>query len=329
MHGSTPGGLRIAGLLMAAALGVAATSHTSLALAAPSRTPKVAPQAAAAPPAPRVTPEAGLAISRSAAAGRLIRDFRSRSDGGYDYFDPQDRFRVRITADGRVSFRTTPPNRELDVCTEDERCVSDNEVVKFVRGTSRWRRAPSMSEYGSVLQSGAASPDTPHPMLDPSPDGETPSRLLHGLGGRLGPTLLSERVKAEFLRDTFEFRLDLARQAERRRLVAEGAQLAESLDRIWRDERMSLVSRRELLFERWDRCLDAVQPSASLDPVDEFAAPLREMRDKAAAESRRQVLRFIRERAPAGSDAVYTPEELRRLNARRRCREAFAPYAAS
>ena len=53
---------------------------------------------------------------------------------------------------------------------------------------------------------------------------------------------------------------------------------------------------------------------------------MEELRHRAAAEARRQILRFIRARAPAGSDVAYTSEELHRFNAHRRSRERFAPY---
>ena len=56
--------------------------------------------------------------------------------------------------------------------------------------------------------------------------------------------------------------------------------------------------------------------------------PLKELRHRAAAETRREVLRLIREHAPAGSNAAYSREERRRLNSRRRCLQAFAPYDA-
>ncbi len=321
-QGSVPG-RRFAVALCAAAAAAAAAP----AVAALPPAPEVAHEVAAAPPAPHVTPEAGLAISRSAAADRLISDFKARSDGGYDYFDPQGRFRARITADGRVSFRSAAPTHDHRVCSEHEKCGPANHVVEFIRGTSRWQRAPTTSEYGSVLQSPPASPATARPVSDPSPDDETSSPLLFGVGGRFVHSLLSDRVKAEFLRDTFDFRLGLARKAERRRLVAERSKLEDTLELIWRDGRLPLARRRELLFERWDTCVN-LQPSSPSSAVDEFAAPLRELRHRAAIEARREVLRFIRERAPAGSSAAYTREEQRRLNARRRCRELFAPYNA-
>jgi hypothetical protein len=282
--------------------------------------------AVAGPPAPRVTPEAGLAISRSAADDRRLGDFKARSDGGYDYLDPQRRFRATISADGRVQFRKTAPIRKLGICTDRQYCESARGVLGFLRDPSRWRKEPTTNDYGAALHGAAGSPSTAHLSIAPSPGGGVPSPLLFGVGGRFGPSLLSDRIKAEFLRDTFELRLSLARKAERRRLVAALAGLEDSLERIWRDAVTPIARRRELLFERWDECLDALPPLDDPTLADDLAGPMEELRHRAAAEARRQILRFIRARAPAGSDVAYTSEELHRFNAHRRSRERFAPY---
>ncbi|MEZ4385250.1 MAG: hypothetical protein R3A79_28235 [Nannocystaceae bacterium] len=288
----------------------------------------VAGSALAGPPAPRVTHEAGLAISRAAADDRRLGSFKARSDGGYDYLDPQRRFRARISEDGRVTFRNTSPIRELGVCTDRQTCAPVRGILGFLRDPSRWRQEPSANDYGAALHGTAGSPSTAHLSIAPSPGGGLPSPLIFGVGGRFGPSLLSDRVKADFLRDTFELRLSLARKAERRRLVAALSGIQESLERIWRDPTTPLERRRELLFERWDECLDALPPNRDPSLTDDLVAPMEELRHRAAEEARRQILRFIRDRAPQGSDAAFTAAELRRLNARRRSVETFAPYAS-
>ena len=91
---------------------------------------------------------------------------------------------------------------------------------------------------------------------------------------------------------------------------------------------VTIERRRELLFERCDERLDALPPNRDPSLADDLVAPMEELRHRAAEEARRQILRFIRDRAPQGSDAAFTAAELRRLNARRRSVETFAPYAS-
>jgi hypothetical protein len=96
-------------------------------------------------------------------------------------------------------------------------------------------------------------------------------------------------------------------QRLRRALAAWPAHLAQ----LWGTRALDARARRALLFRLWDELIETgATPEAD-----------------AAAQARAMVLRFIRLRLPAGGVDAYTAGELAELNARRRSRAAFAPYA--
>ena len=74
---------------------------------------------------------------------------------------------------------------------------------------------------------------------------------------------------------------------------------------IWGDDSISIVERRQRVFQLWDEC-DEDTP--------------------AGREARARIVRFIRELAPRGSPRAYPRAELRELNQHRRSEKPFAPY---
>ena len=70
-----------------------------------------------------------------------------------------------------------------------------------------------------------------------------------------------------------------------------------------------------MLFQLWDEC---EEPRNELDDRPEA---------KAGQRVRGHIIRFVRERLPAGSPEAFGLEELRRLNASRSSTKSFAPYA--
>lgn len=80
--------------------------------------------------------------------------------------------------------------------------------------------------------------------------------------------------------------------------------LPRRLERVWSTTARSRQARRARLFEIWDE----------MDEGDD------------GRRGRRRVIRFIRERLPAGSEHAYSDAEVERLNARRQSAEVFAPY---
>jgi len=269
----------------------------------------------------------GLAISRSAKESRRLGQFSARDDGGYDYNDPKGRFSAAIAEDGRVTFKSAVPV-EPELCMGLSVCMPTGGIGGYLLDPSQWVQTPSVNRLGAALHGTVGDPTTAHMSLAPRADAGMPTVVGLGLGVRIGRSRLSNRVKAEFLKDTFELRLRLAAEAERRRLLDALAGLSSRLERVWRG-RMTAEQRRELLFELWDECLEAFEPEEDEVGVrgeDDMIGSLIELRSQAAAEARREILRFIRRSVPPGSDEAYTPSELRRLNQRRRSREPFAPY---
>src|SRR5690606_28685987 len=62
------------------------------------------------------------------------------------------------------------------------------------------------------------------------------------------------RLKAKLLKATFEMRLGMAIDFQKRQLDKRLSRLDGELDKIWADERRDLSARKELLFQRWDEC---------------------------------------------------------------------------
>ncbi|NVB37778.1 hypothetical protein G6O69_08030 [Pseudenhygromyxa sp. WMMC2535] len=138
------------------------------------------------------------------------------------------------------------------------------------------------------------------------------------------------RAKYTLLKATFEMRLGMAVNFQKRQLKKRLRRLEKDLDKLWADERRDLPARRELLFQRWDECIepdDAEQEAAALPGfADSNAAELDEARRDAAGEARETIIGFIRENAPKGSPQAYTASELADMNRRRASTAKFSPY---
>jgi hypothetical protein len=94
-----------------------------------------------------------------------------------------------------------------------------------------------------------------------------------------------------------------------RRIARALARLPGELEALWRRTDMGASERREILFQLWDDLLEGEGPE-----------------ENAAARAREEILRFIGRALPSGSGDAYSPDELARLNARRKSRASFAPY---
>lgn len=137
------------------------------------------------------------------------------------------------------------------------------------------------------------------------------------------------RLKAALLKATFEMRLGMAIDFQKRQLDKRLSRLDSELDKIWADERRDLSSRKELLFQRWDECdepedADAGAELPGFGPVEN--SELDDARQGAAASARKQILKFIREHAPKGSTEAFTAAELADMNRRRASKQKFNPY---
>jgi hypothetical protein len=136
------------------------------------------------------------------------------------------------------------------------------------------------------------------------------------------------RLKAALLKATFEMRLGMAVDFQKRQLDKRLSRLESELDKIWADERRDLIARRELLFQRWDECDEPDEVTGSELPG--FGAvensDLDDARHDAAASARERILKFIREHAPKGSAEAFTASEIADMNRRRASKQKFNPY---
>jgi hypothetical protein len=137
------------------------------------------------------------------------------------------------------------------------------------------------------------------------------------------------RLKAALLKATFDMRLGMAIDFQKRQLDKRLSRLDGELDKIWADERRDLPSRKELLFQRWDEC-DEPEDAAATAELPGFGAvensELDDARQDAAASARKRILKFIREHAPKGSGEAFTAAELADMNRRRASKQKFDPY---
>ncbi len=284
------------------------------------------------PPSPRISAEDGLAISRSARDDRRLGTFTPREDGGLDYEDPKGRFRAQIAEDGKVTFRGDSPVQSVTTFSFDRHGgIPLRGLSSYLRDPEQWKRKPSANDLGSALHGGVADPLTRHLSTVEKTEERIPGQLFLGFGARFGRPVFSDRMKAEFLRDTFEMRLDMAVKAERRRISRALRDLEGQLSELWGTTALPPEERRRLLFELWDECLERLQPVADaegtdLAELDDLGSNNDERRLRAATEARRRILSFIRLVLPRGSASAYTDDELRRLNRRRLSREPFQPY---
>ena len=108
-----------------------------------------------------------------------------------------------------------------------------------------------------------------------------------------------------FMRETEEVRARLEAEHRGREMSRGLSRLPGRLEGIWGTARRSTEARRARIFSIWDEMTED---------------------DESGREARAIVLRWIRERLPAGSEDAFTAEEIRRFNASRESREEFAPY---
>jgi hypothetical protein len=135
------------------------------------------------------------------------------------------------------------------------------------------------------------------------------------------------RIKAALLKATFEMRLGMAIDFQKRQLDKRLSRLDSELDDIWADQRRDLPARKELLFQRWDECDEPEVVEADLPGFGAVeSSELDDARQDAAASARTRILKFIREHAPKGSAEAFTAAELADMNRRRASTQKFDPY---
>ncbi|MCA9712125.1 MAG: hypothetical protein KDK70_40185, partial [Myxococcales bacterium] len=172
---------------------------------------------------------------------------------------------------------------------------------------------------GGAAQVEAATETIPNGPYGPPP-------ILMTFGGRMGGLAdlalrrgqrKQTRAKEAFLERTAPLRAALARQHARARQQAALGALGQELATMWRDSTRSEVERKRAVFELWDECEESIAGGSEADAE----------RGAAAEEARRRIERFVRRVAPPGSAMAYSADDLARLNAGRRSRQRFEPYA--
>lgn len=261
----------------------------------------------AEPPPPRLP--AGYRPAGPRASQHLIR----RADGSYEHRDRSSGFVATIHADGEVTFRRVP------------RIEPQSPTILGFDWRGRPKRPDDerFNEVPNTLVHRGAGPDSKHdPVVEYGPYGAPP--ILAGVGLRMGglADLLTRgktaRARREFLDDTAPLRARLRAEYQRVREREALAALGERLRSIWSDPTLDAATKRRRIFELWDDCVEA-----GPTPSTEDAA-----RAQASAKARRVIEAFVRREAPAASREAFAPAELRRLNAARRSRASFDPYAA-
>jgi hypothetical protein len=141
------------------------------------------------------------------------------------------------------------------------------------------------------------------------------------------------RLKAKLLKATFEMRLGMAVNFQKKQIDKRLHRLDGELGKIWADERRGLGDRKELLFQRWDECDEPDESSSDAQlpgfgPVEnpKLGSELDDARHHAAADARKRILKFIREHAPQSSTEAFTAAEIADMNRRRVSKQKFSPY---
>jgi hypothetical protein len=240
----------------------------------------------------------------------VVYRIRRRDGGGYIY--DADVFDALIARDGTVSFR------------------DDHGMLNLLLPIAAPQRLPpgTPTLEGSIKQvlarpgtavataaTGATTGTRPRVVLEicESKSCVDPERLTTLLGAtfdisdeisRLAGDDPYRAQKAGFLRATADWRLGLTRAQRDREAQAALASQERQLQAIWSNRRYTPAERRHLLFNLWLE-MDRDSPDG-----------------RRGADG---VIWFIRRKLPAGSQAAFTPEELRVMNAAA-APLLFAPY---
>ncbi|MCE9577444.1 MAG: hypothetical protein K8W52_30125 [Deltaproteobacteria bacterium] len=146
---------------------------------------------------------------------------------------------------------------------------------------------------------------------------DKPNLQVHGLGATFDATDWAMRsvgqdpygsAKLAFLDRTRDQRVEIGKAYQRAQLARSTALMQANLDRLWATT-PGLAARKQAIFELWDECLE----TGTTEQID------------GGTQARAQLARFVQTRLTGGD--AFTIEELAHLNAHRRSRARFAPYA--
>ncbi|MEE9385958.1 MAG: hypothetical protein V3V08_21310 [Nannocystaceae bacterium] len=135
------------------------------------------------------------------------------------------------------------------------------------------------------------------------------------------PLSATMRLRTVFLRRTFELRLTLVENWQRKQNVRALVELAETLNAIWASSKSTATEKRATIFQLWLEC-DANPTPGALDAL----SGVDKLRRKAAREARRRIEASIRRHAPRGSRPGYNDAQIRAWNKMVTDGRPFSPY---
>ncbi len=274
-----------------------------------------------------------------------------RSDGGFTYRGVEgERFDAIIHADGTVEFEVDPSFQlKADGACVIFSCVT-REMTTSAKQPGRQRAdavKKAIAQTLTTIGAGAAAslagtptatlvspglnyltrPNVPQPISGfgaaARPVKGAVTGTVYGRYGYLPPPHAAMRG---FLERTFEFRVELVKQADARRVAEQLSRLEPELAKAW-SEAKTTAARHGLVLDAWDGIGAPTELHSDREVAAEAARELEGKRDDARARGREIILDFVHSRAPEGSADAFSPGELARYNAGRAAAERFEPYA--
>jgi hypothetical protein len=262
----------------------------------------------APPPAPRPVAELGEHAGEGGVMQQLVR----RSDGGYEHANRRAGFRATIHADGTVTFR-------------DFAVTHGNVKVMGIDLTTGEAQVPDGSTPSNTLVRPQTLGDLGDDLLVKNgPYGPPP--IIASAGGRvagiadLAAATRRAAEKQRFLDATEPLRTKMAEEHRRANERTALVNLDAELRAIWRAADTPVSMKKERLFQRWDECVQAPDDPATAN-ADTLA------RARAGEIARRRIEAWIRRNVPRSHADAFTKAELHEMNARRRSKGRFDPYA--
>jgi hypothetical protein len=238
--------------------------------------------------------------------------------GGGTHESDQGGFTAKVNRDGTVDL-DDKPSASIHIALPS--------LKDLGRGLAQWYEAPK-GTYGETAEAPMAKHyqltvgpttdqgDEAHPEHTPKETAKTAIiPILSGgieftdwLMRRKGIDPYASR-KLKVLDATRDERVQIGNRHRAEQLAMTPQIVQRNLRRLWAAT-PDTAARKQALFELWDECVEAGDPSIVA----------------AAAAARRLVIAFIRARFPAGGPDAFTPAELDALARTKRSKAAFQPY---
>ncbi|HEU0034384.1 MAG TPA: hypothetical protein VFQ53_27365 [Kofleriaceae bacterium] len=232
--------------------------------------------------------------------------------GGGTYRSNQGVFTAKVDADGSVKLKDA---KNLRLNFPDPRKIG--KLPKAIgNGITNWYaqedKIPTDPEREGLNKNRSSGGDT-------RPDhGQTATVPVAGGGFDLGDALMRKKgidpyasKKLAYLDSTRDERVQIGTRYKQQQLAKSTQIVQKHLDQLWARQ-PDLAALKQALFELWDDCAEAGEPSVV----------------EAGQAARKIVVGFIRAKLPAGGATAYTAAELVAFNRKRQSKTAFAPYGS-